>query len=71
MEAAPLITASEDFAAYEQAIPGVFYLLGINADGVAARDAAPNHSPNFFVNEAALATGVRAHVLVALDYLSR
>ena len=71
VEAAPLITASEDFAAYEQAIPGVFYLLGINADGVAARDAAPNHSPNFFVNEAALATGVRAHVLVALDYLSR
>ena len=71
VEPASLITASEDFAVYEQTIPGVFYLLGVNADGVAAKDAAPNHSPYFFVNEAALVTGVRAHVWVALDYLSR
>ncbi len=67
----PVVMASEDFSAYQQKIPGLFYFLGINADGVSAKDAAPNHSPYFFVNEAALATGVRAHVLTALDYLSR
>jgi amidohydrolase len=43
----------------------------VNADGVSAKDAAPNHSPYFFVNEAALIVGVRAHVLTALDFFSR
>lgn len=71
VELGPVITASEDFSIYQQKIPGLFYFLGVNADGVAAKDAAPNHSPYFFVNEAALATGVRAHILTALDFLSR
>ncbi len=66
----PIIMASEDFSAYQQKIPGLFYILGINADGVAVKDAAPNHSPNFFVNEAALIVGVRAHVFTALGYLA-
>ncbi len=70
VELAPIIMASEDFSAYQQRIPGLFYLLGVDAEGVAAKDAAPNHSPYFFVNEAALVTGVRAHVLTALDYLA-
>ncbi|MEX6723705.1 amidohydrolase [Parapedomonas caeni] len=67
---APLIMASEDFSAYQQKIPGVFYFLGVNKDGVSPADAAPNHSPYFFVNEAALASGVTAHVSTALDYLA-
>jgi amidohydrolase len=71
VELSPVIMASEDFSAYEEKIPGLFYFLGVNVDGVATKDAAPNHSPYFFVNEAALETGVRAHVLTALDYLSR
>jgi amidohydrolase len=71
VELSPVITASEDFSIYQQKIPGLFYFLGVNADGVSAKDAAPNHSPYFFVNEAALIVGVRAHVLTALDFLSR
>lgn len=71
VEQAPVITASEDFAYYQKQAPGVFYFLGVNAEGVSAKDAAPNHSPYFFVNEKALATGVRAHVITALDYLER
>jgi amidohydrolase len=71
VELAPVIMASEDFSAYQHRMPGLFYFLGVNADGVSTRDTAPNHSPYFFVNEAALATGVRAHVLTALDYLDR
>lgn len=71
VELSPVIMASEDFSAYQQKIPGFFYFLGVDAEGVAAKDAAPNHSPYFFVNEAALPVGVRAHVLTALDFLAR
>jgi len=68
-EAPPLMPA-EDFSYYQQRVPGVFFFLGINKEGVSVEQAAPNHSPLFFVNEAAIKTGVRAMVGVALDFLA-
>jgi len=65
------ITGAEDFSYYQAKIPGFYYYLGINKEGVSKADAAPNHSPLFYVNEDALKVGVRAHVLTALDYLER
>jgi amidohydrolase len=65
----PLVMGSEDFSHYTREIPGLFVFLGINKPGVPTGAAAENHSPDFFVNEDALATGVRALTLVALDYL--
>ncbi|MBL8557171.1 MAG: amidohydrolase [Hyphomonadaceae bacterium] len=62
-------TVSEDFSAYQQKIPGVFYFLGASADGVDPATSPPNHSPQFDVNEKVLPLGVRAHVLTALRWL--
>ncbi len=67
----PLITASEDFSRYQQRIPGVFFFLGIVPPGTDPAKAAPNHSPRFYVDEAALPMGVRALAHLAVDYLSR
>lgn len=57
------VMPSEDFSYYATVAPTLFYHMGIG------RDAAPNHSPNFDIDERALAVGVRAHVLTALDFL--
>jgi metal-dependent amidase/aminoacylase/carboxypeptidase family protein len=65
-----LVMGSEDFSYYTQKIPGLYVFLGINKQGVSAEQAADNHSPLFFVNEDALATGVRTMVLLAMDYLN-
>jgi amidohydrolase len=62
-------TVAEDFAYFQEVIPGMYFLLGVNAPGVGIGEAAPNHSPEFYVNEAALKTGVRAMVGIAVDYL--
>jgi amidohydrolase len=67
---APPIMASEDFADYQLEIPGLFVFLGVNREGVKQSEAAPNHSPEYFVNEAALLPGVRTMSLLALDYLA-
>src|SRR2546426_83382 len=67
---APPITAAEDFSRYQQRIPGVFFFLGITPPGTDPAKAAPNHSPRFYVDEAALPVGVRALAHVAVDYLS-
>jgi amidohydrolase len=65
----PPTMAAEDFAWFQQEVPGMYFFLGINKDGVPFGEAAPNHSPDFFVNEAALKTGVEAMVALTLDYM--
>src|SRR2546425_274080 len=67
----PPITAAEDFSRYQQRIPGVFFFLGITPPGTDPAKAAPNHSPRFYVDEAAFPVGVRAMAHLAVDYLSR
>ena len=63
-----LITGAEDFTFFQQAAPGLFFFLGITPPAEVGR-AAQNHSPFFFVDEAALITGVRAMAGLAVDYL--
>ena len=65
----PRVMAAEDFSYFQKRIPGLYVRLGINREGVPAQDAAPNHSPYFYVNEAALVVGVRTMAALAVDYL--
>ncbi len=67
--ATPPTTVAEDFSYFQSEVPGVFYHLGATPDGVDPATAAPNHSPQFDVNEEVLVVGVRAHVLSALRFL--
>ena len=62
-------TASEDFAVYQQKIPGLYFFLGITPKGANPATVAPNHSPRFAPDEGALITGVRALASLAVDYL--
>ena len=62
---------SEDFSAFTKDIPGFYFFIGVNAPGVTAENAAPNHSTKFFVNEDALPVGVKAYVALATDYLGQ
>ncbi|MEQ1709247.1 MAG: amidohydrolase [Terricaulis sp.] len=58
---------AEDFAYFQQQVPGVFFFYGVNAPGIATADAAPNHSPLFFVHEPAMETALRALLAVTFD----
>ena len=69
--ASPPTTVAEDFSYLSQAVPGVFFHLGASPDGVDPATSAPNHSPQFDVNEKVLPVGVRAHVFTALRFLAR
>jgi amidohydrolase len=63
-------TASEDFSRYAQKVPGLFVTLGVTPPTKDWRTAAPNHSPLFEADEAALPIGVRVMSSLALDYLA-
>jgi amidohydrolase len=58
---------AEDYAYFQQETQGVYFFYGVNAPGVSTADAAPNHSPRFFVHEPAMETALRAMLAVTLD----
>lgn len=63
-------TPSEDFAFFGQKVPSLFVFLGATPDSVRVEDAAPNHSPRFFADEATLPYGVQVLTGLAVDYLN-
>jgi amidohydrolase len=65
----PPLTVGEDFAFYQEKVPGLFFFLGTSAPGADPAKAAPNHSPYFTVDDSALVVGVRALASVAAAYL--
>jgi len=67
-----LIMGAEDFSYFQKVKPGFYFFLGINPETMSdeLRAKQSNHSPMFTVNDAAMGTGVRAMVNVALDYLA-
>jgi len=65
-----LSTPAEDFALYQQKIPGLFVFLGVVPKGQDPATAPRNHSPSFFVDEGVLPLGVRTLANLAVDWLS-
>ena len=63
-----LITGAEDFSFFQERMPGLFLMLGINDPSVPRSDRPSNHSPFFIAEDSALMTGVRTLVGFALDY---
>ncbi|HEU5163609.1 MAG TPA: amidohydrolase, partial [Thermoanaerobaculia bacterium] len=59
----------EDFSFFQQEVPGLFFVLGTRPRGMTQEEAAPGHSPRFFVDESGLLLGVRALAHLAVDYL--
>ncbi|CAG9933292.1 amidohydrolase [Candidatus Nitrotoga arctica] len=65
----PLVGASEDFSFFASQVPGLYFFLGVTPDGQDPATAAPNHNPNFFVDESALVVGTRALSGVTIQFL--
>jgi len=63
-------TTAEDFAHYQQRVPGLFLFLGATSEGTDPLTAPRNHSPRFSPDEAAMPVGTRLYVNLALDYLA-
>ncbi|MGB0318267.1 MAG: M20/M25/M40 family metallo-hydrolase, partial [Pseudomonadales bacterium] len=63
----PRNTGAEDFSYFAEAVPGMFFFLGVAPEDPAL--VAPNHSPKFYADERALPVGVTAMTALVLDYL--
>jgi len=63
------VTGAEDFAFYQEVIPGLFFFVGARAPGVPVDQAISNHSPYFDIDEAVLLPGMTALAQLAMDFL--
>jgi metal-dependent amidase/aminoacylase/carboxypeptidase family protein len=66
----PPTTGAEDFSIFQQQVPGLYFFMGVTPRDRDLEQAAPNHSPFFYVDESGLVLGVRAMASLAWDYLA-
>jgi amidohydrolase len=69
LQLVPKVTGSEDFSYFQRLVPGLFFFVGVTPAGTNPSNAASNHSPRFFADEAGLPLGLRALAHLACDFL--
>jgi amidohydrolase len=65
------ITGAEDFSFFQKEVPGLYFFIGGAQKGTNPKKAAPHHTPDFYVDDSAMLTGVKSMTTLALDYLSK
>ena len=63
------VTGAEDFSFFQEKVPGMYYFIGGTKKGDDPRKAAPHHTPDFYVDDSAMITGLKSMTSLALDYL--
>ncbi|MGB3467421.1 MAG: amidohydrolase [Cyclobacteriaceae bacterium] len=64
------ITGAEDFSFYAQEVPGFFFFVGGLPEDVKPEEASAHHTPDFFIDESGILTGVKAMLFLTMDYMS-
>jgi amidohydrolase len=62
------VMGAEDFSYYGEKAPSFFFFLGGMPKGKDPKDAAPHHTPDFFIDDSRLDVGVKAFVNLVFDY---
>jgi amidohydrolase len=64
-------TGAEDFSKYQEKVPGFFFFLGGLPKGKAPSEAAPHHTPDFYIDESGFIVGVKAFCKLVVDYAAK
>ena len=63
------ITGAEDFSYFQEKVPGTYFFIGGQKPDVDLSTVAPHHTPDFYVDDTAISTGIRSMVGLTLDYI--
>ena len=64
------VTGAEDFACYQEKVPGLFFFLGGMTPGADPATVADHHTASFKIDENAFPLGVKTLATLAADYLT-
>jgi len=65
------VTGAEDFSYYGTKAPAFFFFLGGSPKSKVAAEAAPHHTPDFYVDNSGMPAGVKALCSLVFDYLKK
>ena len=65
------VTGAEDFSFFQEKVPGLYFFIGGMPRGMNEADAAPHHTPDFFVDDEGLLTGIRLMSRMVVDYAEK
>ena len=63
------VTGAEDFSFFQEKVPGMYFFIGGAKKDTDPSKAAPHHTPDFYVDDSAMITGLKSMTTLALDYL--
>jgi amidohydrolase len=66
-----LQTTADDYSLFAQQVPSLYFWIGITPPDRDPAQAAFNHSPLFYLDEAGMSTGVRALLALTTEYLAQ
>ena len=65
----PAQTGAEDFSFFAEKVPSLYVFVGGTPKDKDPKDAAAHHTPDFFIDESGMKTGVKAYVYFVTDYM--
>ncbi len=63
------VTGAEDFAFYQEKVPGFFFFLGGAPKGKPESETAPHHTPDFYIDEGGFVLGMKSMANLVIDYM--
>ncbi len=63
-------TGAEDFSFFQQKVPGLFFNVGGMPKGKDPKEAGSHHTPDFFVDESGMKTGIKVFCYLVFDYMN-
>ncbi|RZP07517.1 MAG: amidohydrolase [Flavobacteriales bacterium] len=64
------VTGAEDFSYFQEKVPGLYFFIGGTKIGEDPKLAAPHHTPDFYVDDSSMLTGLKSMTTLTLDYLT-
>jgi amidohydrolase len=65
----PADTGAEDFSFFQQKVPGLYFFVGGLPKGKDPKTAPSHHTPDFYIDESGMQTGIKAYLYLVTDYL--
>ncbi len=66
----PPVTGSEDFSFFAEKVPSIFFFIGGKQIGVDPKKVFPHHTPDFWIDESGMKTGIKAFCNLVFDYMN-
>jgi amidohydrolase len=64
------VTGAEDFSFFADKVPSIFFFIGGMTPGTDPKTTGAHHTPDFFIDESGMKTGIKAFCNLVADYMN-